>query len=60
MEDTSGVDVMTTKQAAERLGMSQSAVRRMVQRGELWGAKVAGWMYLYRPEVEALAKEREV
>ena len=50
---------MTTKQAAERLGMSQSAVRRMVHRGELWGAKVAGWMYLYRPEVEALAKARE-
>ena len=59
MDAASGVDVMTAKQAAERLGMSQSAVRRMVHRGELWGAKVAGWMYLYRPEVEALAKARE-
>lgn len=59
MDATSKVDVMTTRQAAERLGMSQSAVRRMVYRGELWGAKLAGWMYLYRPEVEALAKARE-
>ncbi len=50
---------MTTKQAAELLGMSQSAVRRMVHRGELWGAKVAGSLYLYRPEVAALAMARE-
>lgn len=59
MDATSGVDVMTTKQAAELLGMSQSAVRRMVHRGELWGAKVAGSLYLYRPEVAALAIARE-
>jgi excisionase family DNA binding protein len=59
MDATSEVDVMTTKQAAERLGTSQDTIRRMVRKGELWGAKVAGWMYVYRPEVEALAKARE-
>ena len=47
--------VMTTKEAAEMLGVSAFAIRRMVVEGDVWGKRVGRYLVLDRKEMKRKA-----
>jgi excisionase family DNA binding protein len=47
--------VMTTKEAAEMLGVSAFAIRRMVVDGDVWGKRVGRYLFLDRKEMKRKA-----
>ena len=47
--------VMTTKEAAEMLGVSAFEVRRMVVDGDVWSKKIGRYLYLDRKEMKKKA-----
>jgi excisionase family DNA binding protein len=47
--------VMTTKEAAEMLGVSAFEIRRMVVVGDVWGKKVGRRLLLDRKEMKRKA-----
>jgi excisionase family DNA binding protein len=52
-------DLITTREAAELLGVRPRMVRRLIEQGHLAPVPVGTWEHLYeRAEVEALAAAR--
>jgi excisionase family DNA binding protein len=47
--------VMTTKEAAEMLGVSAFEIRRMVVVGDVWGKKIGRYLLLDRREMKRKA-----
>jgi excisionase family DNA binding protein len=47
--------VMTTKEAAELLGVSAFEIRRMVVDGDVWGKRVGRCLFLERREIKRKA-----
>jgi len=47
--------VMTTKEAAEMLGVSAFEIRRMVVVGDVWGKRVGRYLVLDRKEMKRKA-----
>jgi NADH/NAD ratio-sensing transcriptional regulator Rex len=47
--------VMTTKEAAEMLGVSAFEIRRMVVVGDVWGKKIGRYLFLDRKEMKRKA-----
>ena len=46
---------MTTREAAEMLGVSAFEIRRMVVEGDVWGEKIGRHLYLDRKEMKRKA-----
>ena len=47
--------VMTTREAAEMLGVSAFEIRRMVVDGDVWGKKIGRYLFLDRKEMKRKA-----
>ena len=47
--------VMTTREAAEMLGVSAFEIRRMVVDGDVWGKKIGRYLFLDRREMKRKA-----
>ena len=59
-DEGAGHTLMTAQETAQRLGLSEDGVRKLVSRGALKRWKMGGyWVRYDREEVEHLARSRE-
>jgi predicted transcriptional regulator len=51
-------DLLSVNRASKMLGLSRPAVGRRIKDGRLGAERIDNWFFVYRADVERLARER--